>query len=237
LYLDLNQEFVSCVLALLSLPSSEASVERTFSTQALTHTKLRNRTSNLQINNELMIKLNRNIENESEERKAERVHLKEIDGLSLCEDEGHIVDLFNRREIHVEKSSLNVDDAKDEQSDHNDSVLPIISPQLPIISTSNAVESARPPKKQRVKPSSNYELPLEDFQKTQAFVQDYVNDVNNNLKHGMKWNRQQLSNLQQAAIMHDIRDTEIVLVNKIKAILKEKSNDIPMDTSNADSSQ
>ncbi len=45
------------------------------------------------------------------------------------------------------------------------------------------------------------------------------------LNIGMKWNRQQLSHLQQAAMIHDIRDTDVVLVNKIKAILKEKSND------------
>lgn len=66
---------------------------------------------------------------------------------------------------------------------------------------------------------------MEDYLKTQAFITNYVNENNSNIKHGMKWNRQQLSHLQQAAMVHDIRDTDVVLVNKIKAIFKEKSND------------
>jgi hypothetical protein len=57
-YLSISKEFCNVVIALLSIPISEAAVERSFSLQSVVHRKLRNRLSKYNIRKEMLIAFN-----------------------------------------------------------------------------------------------------------------------------------------------------------------------------------
>ena len=65
-YVDEARELSTCAIAILSLPSSEAAVERSFSKQGLIHRKLRNKTSIEQVETEMMINYNCSIPSKKE---------------------------------------------------------------------------------------------------------------------------------------------------------------------------
>ena len=58
-YKNIVPELSEVALALLSIPASEASVERTFSTQGLIHTKIRNSLSDCFVQAEMTINFNK----------------------------------------------------------------------------------------------------------------------------------------------------------------------------------
>lgn len=57
-YLESNEELCACVMALLSMTSSEAAVERSFSLQDQVHSKRRNRLADAQVEKEMFIRFN-----------------------------------------------------------------------------------------------------------------------------------------------------------------------------------
>jgi hypothetical protein len=57
-YLRTARELTMCVMALLSVTATEASVERSFSLQGLVHSKRRNRLEDMKVEREMFIKMN-----------------------------------------------------------------------------------------------------------------------------------------------------------------------------------
>jgi hAT family C-terminal dimerisation region len=101
-YSDEAPELTTCALALLSLPSSEASVERSFSQQAIVHRKHRNRLNSQQVEAEVILKFNR--DRVGAELPKEDYSLVSVIDIDCMDGDEDIVPLFEVEEddIHVQ---------------------------------------------------------------------------------------------------------------------------------------
>lgn len=109
-YLSIAKELCCVVLAILSLPISEAAVERSFSQQQIVHRKLRNRLTPANIQKEMLIYYNS--KSFQQEKPRSHVSIEDLDKMPEDED----LDLFEFKGMNFEgEQKLPEENAMDEE--------------------------------------------------------------------------------------------------------------------------
>jgi hypothetical protein len=171
-YSDVADELACCAFAILSLPCSEASVERSFSRQSIVHSKRRNRLSASQIETEMAIIYNCERESKPHQSDHSRVSVAALDS---AENEDEFLPIFQ------------IDDVEDaEMSSHNE-ITPIylhndkeaqpnvVDENTAIAANSqSALSIALPSKKRKVSERAVSIIPHDDIQNLKSFAQFFV---------------------------------------------------------------
>lgn len=207
-YSDEAPELTACALALLSLPSSEAAVERPFSQQAIVHRKHRNRLNSEQVEAEMILKFNRNgVGAKFPKEDHSLVSVVDIDCMDGDED---IVPLFEveEDEIHIRIPTEKEEDLPDSSAENppppstsakrkppkqSNSV-----PESDVITSSarskytNEQEIAQTTiKRRKVGERTEVIIPYEDYANIHSFIQSYVEK--HQLTNTIRWNESSLA--------------------------------------------
>jgi hypothetical protein len=233
-------ELAGCALALLTLPSSEASVERSFSQQGIVHRKLRNRLGSNQIENEMKIKINCRppppipkspvreqyslVPLESCESDAEQipVGLFDMDSEEINNELNEIELLSNVLQEEVENNIVNPKKCRKNhpppfRSSNSSPLEPALSSQPPLPVA----------KKTRVSERTELILPVEEYTNINNFIIDFV--TINGLKQPRKWNDTNIAHLDLALSKWPVQilDTGIEIRKKINNYIKQLSTSSP----------
>jgi hypothetical protein len=221
-FVDDAPELTKSVLAILSLPASEASVERSFSQQALVHRKHRNRMRAEQVETEMIIKYNlrpkinkiiKETATQDVETESAYIPLFEIRHQDIVEPEEDEVEFENSTQtdqIRTEDTLKNTSTSKGRKSTRptpSDSELP-------------ATKKARA----RVADRTEMVVPYEAINNLKEFVSHYVSK--NNIVTPSRWNESAISSLTMALdewnTNHDpIKDTLGIVQKKINVFVKQ----------------
>jgi Protein of unknown function (DUF 659)/hAT family C-terminal dimerisation region len=218
IYLESAFELSICAIAILSIASSEASVERSFSAQDIVHNKRRNRLNDNSINDEMTIKFNRKLlvlgaiaEGNHSTKELQLTDDEGDDPVSLFEFENEDDDQYRNIEDEDNESDIELPD-EDVQLY---TALPTSNSST--ISPTSANASL---KSTYVIDRSYYEIPIDDYANVNSFIEHYVSSNKIELPH-----RFDRMHLQSALLAWDreIKDTEDTLIKKIKQFLEKKS--------------
>jgi hypothetical protein len=232
-YQDELPELASCALAILSLPSSEAAVERSFSKQSIVHRKHRNRLSSTQVETEMMIKYN--VQHHDRKSNIFTPNVLEIDTIetndSACplfelEEEFEVDDTDILEEKKLDDRSINDLCDVEETSRNGEATSQKRSlPQdasaiknIPDIS-STAVAS----KRRRVHERAAVVIPYEDIANLNSFISRYVegSSLLKSIKRNDATEAAITLALSEWATQHPpIKDTIDVVIAKINLYIK-----------------
>jgi hypothetical protein len=241
-FIDDVPELTKSVLAILALPASEASVERSFSQQSLVHRKHRNRMREEQVETEMIIKYNL--------RPKNREGLVSSSGPASfleVESENQFVLLFEIRqqiladpeeeEAEEEIEEKEPEECLGEEQETNlttssniecEAEIQTLIPKGKKNPRAPSIAQAIPlPMSKRSKVSDRTEIiiPYDDYKNLQAFVENYVE--NNKFSQPIRWaesTRAQLT-LALGKWGEPIKDTQDIVERKINAYLKDCANE------------
>jgi hypothetical protein len=215
----------TCILALIglaltTLPTSEAAVERSFGQQGIVHRKLRNRMGEQQIENEMVLKFNFHI--------TQKQGKSDLIGLNKIESEINLFD-FNEEEEEAGMQLPPSDDEFEKEIDDfptssSDTIIsPTPSKRAKIIQENDSEIPAILPTKR--KPTALYVLPVDEYNAINDFISKYVEE--NNITSSYRWTEHRLNQLQLAAsnFSPTILDTIETLKKKLMKLVKEKHLD------------
>jgi Protein of unknown function (DUF 659)/hAT family C-terminal dimerisation region len=247
-YIDEARELSTCAIAILSLPSSEAAVERSFSKQGITHRKSRNRLSAEQIETEMTINYNTRMhKNKSTDYSLVPVADLEtnIDGDAV----GSSVKLFNLStedcdEIEIEMGEEYLSDVGASPTVTSSSISRPNKRKAPISISSNphpihlpiinqSLTEVPPPKRRvgersRVGDRAEMIIPYEDIANRNQFIKSYVEQREKELQHRItstiRWTETTVAHLQLALSEWKpyIRDTDEEVQRHLNLFIKEK---------------
>lgn len=226
-------ELCTSAIAVLSLPVSEASVERSFSHQGAIHTKKRNRLSEEQIYNEMIIKCNNNsnssnsnslspnlveVDDEYNNNSPEFIPLFEVDDIDNINEEIALREnesdgesnYINTAEIYTPLIQIH-----NENSRYNDEIEETNSTDGTAISCSSNTNTVIP--KRRITQRCGYELQPDTLL---AFALKYITE--NNLTKAVSWKEVSLAKLEiaLASTSPPIKDTIEAVTKKINKEIK-----------------
>ena len=227
-YTDEAKELTSCALAVLSLPSSEASVERSFSQQAIVHRKHRNRLSQTQVESEMIIKLN--LDSSSSFRSSSQPSIQRIEFND--DDDLEFIPLFQSTAVRDHNATIDDDCKKDiydnneieETKDNIECNLPLSSVEDKSCGEKRNAERNEDnflsEKRRKVSERINYIVPLEEYKNLAAFVKSFVED--HKYFQPIRWNAKTLTQLQHSLSQWPeyIKDTDDVVCRQINLYIK-----------------
>jgi hypothetical protein len=224
-YLSISKEFCNVVIALLSMPISEAAVERSFSLQSVVHRKLRNRLSKYNIRKEMLIAFNER--SFSRNKYDERKSVEEILVANPVDD----IDLFEYK-ANQSDPDPGLEFVSEDYTEA--SVPPSTSESLEYVSTASTTPlSSENFSSPLTYPSRNtkkkrdfliFENVTNEFNEMHDFIVSYIESKN--ITRSTRWNDQQFLNLEYALstwkFSQPVKDTTEIIKNKIVQELKRK---------------
>jgi hypothetical protein len=235
-YSDEAPELAMCALALLSLPSSEASVERSFSQQAIVHRKHRNRLNGEQVEAEMKLKFNRN-GNESKNENHSLVNVVDIIQIDEKEDS---IPLFQIDDDEEDEDIL-ILNAREENSD--DHIVPhpksnkrkLTKPLNAAPENESSLNAAHEQdttpvaqKRRKVNARTEVIIPYEDYANVNSFISFYVEK--HQITSIIRWNESSLANLhlELSEWTNPIKDTNEEMQKKINLYIRNQAKSSPI---------
>jgi hypothetical protein len=239
-YVENANEITQAAIAILSMNATEAAVERSFSTQNRVHSNARNRLLDSSVEEEMMIKFNKQTLHDALNKKSSPPKHYEIAEINIDDDTNiEYIDLFTlagdeeddevllpvEQEIHFEAEeelqniTLDGDIQEQDYDDELDDELPttvLISNTPTLLHTNSTKRASYIPVSQRVTVC----LPIQEYTNIGVFIDNYI--TKNKINSTYRWTGDNRMNLVEAARNNDppIIDTESALIMKIKSIAK-----------------
>jgi len=205
-------------LVLLSVGASEAAVERTFSTQSLVHTKLRNRLLPPIVEAEMFIRFNRNSLSKSTATTVGAAADQEDSGLEDSDVE--TTDWFDENRYSVEEIDASTDEEPQDEEKEECEVQAMVCGDdvAPVEPEARAAAAAAASSRRAVRRAISV-----PFATTSDFVQWYIKD--RNITSAYNWNADARNALQSAASSRCKRGpTTIELEKQIKEAVARACN-------------